>query len=70
MPHAAVFCVAVMYSSVRLTSESVMLDSIYVVCACMVEMSSDGRERSCMMFLWSFRVVGSVSWPWIGLASA
>ena len=28
---------------VRLTSESVMLDSIYVVC--MVEMSSDGRER-------------------------
>jgi len=63
--HAAVFCIAVMYSSVRLTSESVMLDSIYVVC--MVEMLSDGRERSCMMFLCQMRVVGSVSWPWIGL---
>ena len=34
-----------------------MLDSIYVVC--MVEMSSDGRERVHVLFFYPLRVVGT-----------
>ena len=65
VPRAAAFCVAVVYSTVQPAFQEATLGSLDAVC--MVETSSDGRERLCMMVLCQVRVVGSVGWSPIGL---
>ena len=65
VPRAAVFCFALMYSTVRPASQEAMLGSLDAVS--MVETSSDGRERLHVMFVCQVRVVGTGGEVWIGL---
>ena len=66
MPPAAAIRLAVMHSLEAL-SAVVILDCMSMCMVCMVETSSDGRERVYVMFVCQVRVVGTVGGSQNGL---